>query len=70
MDRVELAGEDFGPVQDRGHHLVLVPWTREMERHLERSVVIQLSMERQVTQVLAEAPRRERERDLGFDLGL
>ena len=36
VDRVELAGEEFGRVQDRDRHLVLVPWTREMAPHLER----------------------------------
>ena len=46
MDRVELAGDDFGRVLDRDGHMVLVPWTREMDRHLERSVAIQLNAER------------------------
>jgi hypothetical protein len=67
VDRVELAREDFGRVLDRDGHMVLVPWTREMERHLERAVAIQLNAERQVTRVLAQAPTRER--DLGLDRG-
>jgi hypothetical protein len=67
VDRVELAGEDFGRVRDRDNHLVLVPWTREMGQHLERSVTMQLDEGRHVTRVLAEAPRRER--DLGLDRG-
>jgi hypothetical protein len=67
VDRVELAGEDFGRVRDRDHHLVLVPWTRELGQHLGRSVTMQLDAGRQVTRVLAEAPRRER--DLGLDRG-
>lgn len=67
VDRVELAGEDFGRVLDRDDHMVLVPWTRDMDQHLERSVAIQLDEERQVTRVLAEAPRMER--DLGLDPG-
>jgi MobA/MobL family len=67
VDRVELAGEDFGRVRDRDNHLVLVPWTREMGQHLGRSVTMQLDAGRQVTRVLAEAPRRER--DLGLDRG-
>ncbi len=67
VDRVELAGEDFGRVRDRANHLVLVPWTREMGQHLGRSVTMQLDAGRQVTRVLAEAPRRER--DLGLDRG-
>jgi hypothetical protein len=77
VDCVELAGEDFGRVQDRANHLVLVPWTRELSQHLGQSVAIQLDAARQVTRVLAEAPRRERDlaeahhrqRDRGFDLG-
>jgi hypothetical protein len=67
VDRVELGGEDFGRVQDREDHMLLVPWTREMERHLERSVALQLDAARHVTRVLAEAPRREW--DLGLDRG-
>ena len=67
VDRVELAGEEFGRVQDRDRHLVLVPWTREMAPHLERSVAIQLDAQRQVTRVLAQAP--ERERDWGLERG-
>src|SRR6266851_3475344 len=67
VDRVELAGEGFGRVRDRDHHLLLVPWTREMGQHLGRSVTMQLDAGRQVTRVLAEAPRRER--DLGLDRG-
>src|SRR5712691_5851642 len=67
VDRVELAGEDFGRVRDRDHHLMLVPWTWEMGQHLGRSVTMQLDAGRQVTRVLAEAPRRER--DLGLDRG-
>src|SRR5262249_38811540 len=64
VDRVELAGEDFGRVLDREDHMMLVPWTREMAQHLERSVAIQLDAQREVTRVLAEAPQRER--DLGL----
>jgi len=67
VDRVELAGADFGRVLDREDHLVLVPWTREMDQYLERSVAIQLDAQREVTRVLAEAPRMER--DLGLDRG-
>jgi hypothetical protein len=67
VDRVELAGEDFGRVLDRENHMVLVPWTRDMEQHLERSVAIQLDAEQHVTRVLAEAPRMER--GLGLDPG-
>jgi hypothetical protein len=60
-----------------GNHLVLVPWTRELSQHLGQSVAIQLDAARQVTRVLVEAPRRERDlaeahhrqRDRGFDLG-
>ncbi len=67
VDRVELAREEFGRVLDREGHMVLVPWTRDMDRHLERSVMIQLDAQRQVTRVLAQAPQRDR--DLGLDRG-
>jgi hypothetical protein len=67
VDRVELAGEDFGRVRDRQNHLLLVPWRPDLAQHLGRSVTMQLDAERQVTRVLAEAPRRER--DLGLDRG-
>ena len=67
VDRVELAGEDFGRVRDRQNHLLLVPWRPDLAQHLERSVTMQLNAERQVTRVLAEAPRRERDR--GLDRG-
>jgi hypothetical protein len=62
VDRVELAGDAFGRVRDRPNHLVLVPWTQEMGQHLDRSVALQLDAVRQVTRVLAEAPRLERDR--------
>jgi hypothetical protein len=67
IDRVALAGDDFGRVLDRDGRMLLVPWTREMSQHLERSVAIQLDAARHVTRVLAQAPQRER--DLGLDLG-
>jgi hypothetical protein len=66
-DRVELAGEDFGRVRDRQDHLLLVPWRPDLAQDLERSVTMQLDAARQVTRVLAEAPRRERDR--GLDRG-
>ena len=67
VDRVALAGEDFGRVRDRQNHLLLVPWRPDLAQHLGRSVTLQLNAERQVTRVLAEAPRRERDR--GLDRG-
>jgi len=56
-------------VRDRENHLVLVPWRPDLASHLGRSVTIQLDAARQVTRVLAEAPRRERARDRGLDRG-
>jgi hypothetical protein len=67
VDRVELAGDAFGRVLGRDGQMVLVPWTQEMAQHLGRSVMMQLVAGLQVTRVLPEAPRRER--DLGLDRG-
>jgi len=69
VDRVELAGDDFGRVQDRDDHYFLVPWTRDMPQHRGQSVAIQLNAERQVTRVLGVAHARDQARDHGLDLG-
>ena len=53
-------GERATSEEPREGHIMLVPWTRDMAQHLERSVAIQLDAERHVTRVLAETPRRER----------
>jgi hypothetical protein len=54
-------------VRDRQNYLLLVLWTREPAQHLGQSVTMHLDAGRQVTCVLAEAPRRERDR--GADRG-
>jgi hypothetical protein len=77
IDQVALAGDDFGRVLDQHGRLLLVPWTREMAQHLERSVALQLDTERHVTRVLGvtqeraqeRAQERTRECDRGLGLG-
>ena len=77
LDRVELAGDDFGRVLDQHGCLLLVPWTREMAQHLEQSVALQLDTEHHVTRVLEVAHERDQERaqertqerDRGLGLG-
>jgi hypothetical protein len=59
VDRVELAREEFGRVQDRDDHFVLVPWTRDMVPHQGQSVAMQLNAEHQVTRVLGVAQDRD-----------
>jgi hypothetical protein len=59
VDRVELVREEFGRVQDRDEHYVLVPWTRDMAPHEGQSVAMQLNAEHHVMRVLGVAQEHD-----------